>query len=226
MTGIYGRRSVAPFLVTYTTGLVASLLIADGLQAELVLAYNVSPNTAGTIAASIANNVTPLPLSRTGVVQGNAESFDGTNFTTNAAADLGQYFEWGWSASGASRDLAALDIAYRRANTNGPEALRIDLSVNGGAFQTVFSDNSIASQPQVGGEANPGIDLSAFDNVTSATFRLYAWAATGSSGRQLEIKPNVALAYADGIAVYAVPEPSTLAFSLFGLMFVRRSRRW
>jgi hypothetical protein len=211
--------------VKFLLMLVLCLLVSRSLRAELIVAYNVSPNTAGTIAASVANGVTPLPLSRTGVAQGNAESYDGTNFTTNATADLSQYFQWGWSTSGTPRDLATLDIAYRRANTNGPEALRIDLSVNGGAFQTVFSDNSIASQPQVGGEANPGIDLSSFDNVSSATFRLYAWAATGSSGRQLEIKPNAALAYSDGIAVYAVPEPTTITLLVVTLALVRCGRR-
>jgi hypothetical protein len=197
--------------------------------AALVVGYNVASNPEGALAASETGaGVTALPLSRgTGIIKGNTESYDGTQFTTADDADPNDYFQWGWSAS-APVDLTTLDIGYRRANTNGPRVLRIDVSVNGGAYQTVHSDAAIASTPVPTGEANLGIDLSSLDGVTSATFRLFAWDAPGSSGAQLEIKNYTSVAPLRGLAVFAVPEPSAavlfvLACSAIGMLRKRGS---
>jgi hypothetical protein len=201
-------------------------IFGEVFASELIVAYDVSNNPVGSLNASeIGAGVTPLPLSRgSGIVRGNTGSYDGTQFTTANTPDPNDYFEWGWSSSG-PRDLTTLDIAYRRANTNGPRILRIDLSANGQPYQTVFTDNDINSTANVIGEANT-IDVSAFDGVTSAVFRLFAWDSPGTSGSQLEIKNNPALGSLRGIAVYAVPEPSSLCPLLvaFGGWLTKRRR--
>ena len=72
-------------------------------------------------------------------------------------------------------NLTGLDIFYDRSGT-GVISISILASINGGVFNTIFTDSSIST----GGEAN-SLGLMAKD-VTNAVFRLAGWGSTNPLG--------------------------------------------
>jgi hypothetical protein len=98
-------------------------------------------------------------------------------------------------------------------NDGGPTTLEIQLSINGGSYSTVFTDDAVADQDSP--EVNHGINLSAFDNVTSATFRLFGFTPENSNG-QFYIQNFASIEGNRGIAVHgtlsAIPEPAAVLF--------------
>lgn len=162
-------------------------------------------------AAEFAVQITPLLLSRgAGLVPNQGITFNSSSWSTAATLNtsLTDYVQWGWSASTAQFNLEDITIQYDRSST-GPAQLAILLSINGGAFQNIFSDSSV----QIGDETHT-IGLTAFDNVASATFRLFGFSAS-STGGTLDIErfnadpePSRAI-LVRGFQV-AVPEPGCL----------------
>ena len=139
--------------------------------------------------------------------------------------DPEDYLQWGWANSPNAFDLETLDVRYDR-SASGPAQLEIHLAVNGGAFESILHDQEV----DVSGESLLGMDLSRFDAVNSATFRLYGYAASRSSGtfdlENFAMDPNYAVAV-NGTAT-SVPEPGGLAILLtlgVGTAVTARARR-
>lgn len=195
---------------------------------DIVLSYVTSSNS------SIAPSVQASGVTGSSLTGGSGISFDGNGFSWSEwdglslgdAVSSNEYFQWGFTSSSAY-DLSDLDIRYD-ALGNGPENLAIQVAINGGAFQTIYTDNAVAT----GGFDAADISLAAFSNVTSAVFRLFAWNANNDRGR-LNLENSTAFGNAAIVvngAATAVPEPASLA--LMGLAGVaaavashRRSRR-
>ncbi len=145
---------------------------------------------------------------------------DGTSAATAVAA--GNTNSWGFTS--AAVDLTNFSFRYDRSNT-GPAQGVIQLSVNGGAFVDVFSDSDI----NAAGEENLLIDLSSFDNVTSATFRFAGWGASSAAGTfdwENTANINGASFQLTGEAAQAVPEPATMiALAAAGLAAASRRKK-
>ena len=160
------------------------------------------------VATEWIPGVTPLDLSRgAGLNAGSGATFNSSGWTDEPT----DYLEWGWSAS-QPIDLTDLDLRYDR-SASGPSVVDIQLSINGGAFASIFNDPLVDDL----GEDVLDIDLTAFTDVTSATFRLFGTSASGATGTfDLEpltgVSPNAAIVVS-GTAV-PVPEPSSQALAL------------
>ncbi|MGL5083095.1 MAG: Ig-like domain-containing protein [Microcoleaceae cyanobacterium] len=135
---------------------------------------SLAPSTQGV-------GVTGLDLTRgSGIISATGSTFNSSGW--NDSVDLpgaianNDFLQWGFNSTTAY-DLSDLDIRYDRSGT-GPNQVNIQISVNGGAFQSFFSDSSVSDV----GENNPDLNLSGFTNVTAATFRLYGFGATAAAG--------------------------------------------
>jgi len=178
----------------------------------------------GLPATTIASGVSALDLSRgSGISKNTGSTYNSRGWTTAGTIDSDDYLEWGWSDATVPFNLTDLDIRYDRSGS-GPKQLEIRLSTNGGAFQSVFSDSSVGEN----GETHLDIDLTGFTNVTSATFRLFAFDADSAAGT-FDIENNASISngsVAGGIAVSgaSVPEPSVLILTLLGAAIASGSR--
>ena len=135
------------------------------------------------------------------------------------------FLAFGWSDSSVTYDLTDLTWQYDR-NPNGPEQIVMTLSTNGGPELIVFSDSFVNP-----GDETATVDLSSFDAVDSARFRVYGFDAVTSSGT-FDIE-EIVDGEARGILirgeVTAVPEPATMALlaSIGTATWIRsRNRRW
>ncbi|MEM9773871.1 MAG: ExeM/NucH family extracellular endonuclease, partial [Chloroflexota bacterium] len=166
------------------------------------------PGNGATVSPAFeATNVTGAALSRgAGVSQTSGGNFNSNNWTQGgdlaAAQSNNDYIEWGFTST-TPFDLSTMDIRYDRSGS-GPTSIVIQVAINGGTFQTVFTDTSVSSN----GENNLGIDLSSLDAVTSATFRLYGFGAT-SSGGTFDIEDTNLFDGANGLIIYG--ESSTVS---------------
>jgi predicted extracellular nuclease len=164
------------------------------------LSYN-SVNGSSVPPSSAGPGVTGLDLTRgSGINQNaggtfNSNSWNGIDLASAQTAN--DFLQWGFTSTTAY-DLTDFDIRYDRSGT-GPNSLAIQASINGGSFQTIFTDTNVNEA----GENNLDIDLSAFDNVTSATFRLFAWGARSSQGT-FDIE-DIGTGAGNGIRVFAEP---------------------
>lgn len=198
---------------------VAAVLSGQVASGGVIVAYDAANSPTTAPAAEVLGGVTPLDLSRgPGVSAGSGATFNTIGWTDEAT----DYLEWGWSSS-SPLQLTDLDLRYDR-SASGPSMLEILLSVNGGAFNSIFLDNSVSES----GEEALDIDLSSFSNVTSATFRLLGSGASSSTGT-FDIEPLTGISPDRGIVVNgvaAVPEPGAIAlFGVGGLMLLSRLRR-
>ncbi|MCA9152607.1 MAG: hypothetical protein KDA92_25060 [Planctomycetales bacterium] len=192
-------------------------------HAELILAYDSSNSATGAVASEWWPGVVTMPLVRgEGLSPGTGGTFNSSGWTEEPT----DYLEWGWSSS-QPINLSDLDLRYDR-SSSGPAVVDIQLSVNGGAFQSIFHDSDV----NVSGEDNFDIDLSAFTSVSSAAFRLFGTGASSGAGT-FDIEPLSGVSPARGIvvngSVAAVPEPSSfvlasLAIGCLGLHQLRRRK--
>ncbi|QDT17717.1 PEP-CTERM sorting domain-containing protein [Alienimonas californiensis] len=194
---------------------------ASVASGDLIVAFQ-SKTSSGTVPAGLTGaGVIDTPLERGGGLKADSGgTFSSTGWTVEGdvatAIAAGDFLTWGFT-SDAAYDLTDLGIRYDR-TFSGPGSLAIDLSVNGGNFERVFSDDDVDAT----GETLSGIDLSRFSGVTSATFRLAGWDALLSTGL-FEIENDFTIGGASyGIVVNgdvagpaAVPEPG--AALLLGL---------
>jgi hypothetical protein len=219
--------------------LFAAIAIAVGLSAGMATAATIAiwpaaPNGA-TLPATTANAVfgtVAADLARgSGIVQANGSTFNSSGFSTSStsfadAVTEGDYLSFGFTTT-TPVDLTDMDIRYDRSGT-GPNQLQIQLSVNGGLFTPVFTDNSVSDL----GEDNLSIPLSLFTNVTSATFRTPKFGATSTNGTFDIETINFAGGGTVGIEVRGtasatVPEPTALVLvglACSGLGLFRRFR--
>ena len=191
------------------------------VDATLVVGYDTSTNPSGGLAASESgSSVVSSDLVRgsglnpgPGTSSFNSDGWDTSNASfADAIADQ-EFLTWGWTSS-PSLALGRLELRYDR-SSQGPDQMRIDLAVNGGAFSTVYTDLAVSTT----GTDALNIDLTSFTGVTSAVFRLVAFGATNGNGtfdiENYQTGPN------RGIAVFAVPEPASLTLmGVAALLFV------
>ena len=222
---------------SFFVGLIA-IATSVPCHAAVIVAYDTTnPNFATTNApapnlpaADEAPGVTALDLARgPGVTPASGIAFNSSGWSTSSNVNIGSgdYISWGWSSSPAY-DLEALFIEYD-VSDSGPRQLVITAQFNDDAPLTVFTDASISV-----GDEELELDLTAFDAITSAEFRLFGFDA-GSAGGTLDIErydldPNDFAPFPDrGIILTgdltAVPEPtSLLAMAVLGSAWTIRRR--
>jgi hypothetical protein len=209
-------------LTTLAATLVALLNLTVGAQAGLLVAYDGANSTGALPASEFDPLLTPIDLMRgSGLNAGTGATYNSSGWTDEAT----DYLEWGWSSS-PPINLTDLDLRYDRSGS-GPTSLDIQLSVNGGAYQTIYTDTDVLDT----GEDALDIDLSSFLDVTSASFRLFGFGASSASGT-FDIEPLGGVTPDRGIVVNgvaAVPEPSSLGLLLAAglpLALIVRRRCW
>ncbi|HBE68018.1 MAG TPA: hypothetical protein DDW52_07695 [Planctomycetaceae bacterium] len=204
---------------------VALLIVGGVARADFVLLGYDTTNPNGENgapspdlpAADVAGFITPLLLSRgAGVNPNQGIAFNSNNWSLASSADLSsdKYIQWGWSASTQNVDLTNMTLQYD-VSDKGPDQLVIAISVDGGSFSTIFTDTAVDPSDET-----HTIDLSAFTNVETATFRLFGFDADDPGGT-LDIEEIVEDG-ARGIFVRgdlsAVPEPSCLGLLGFAAL--------
>lgn len=162
---------------------VALVLSMNAASAATVIDYTAvgsggSPSLGATTAAP---GVTAGQMSAgAGLGSAGASGWNWDGWTATGAADAlsqGQVWSWGFSSAQAW-DLTSFSIRLGR-NGNGPQDFLIEMAVNGASsFATVLTGSSIATN----GTSFLNIDLSSFDAITSASFRLIAWGARKQKG--------------------------------------------
>lgn len=195
-----------------TSGVVAVMVCLAGTQvaeSALIVGYSGTQTPVEQTGAGVTNaGLTRGP----GVTQGGSTVYETKDWTTGASPSATDYVQFGWTASpGWGFDLTSLEIQYRRTGS-GPTALQIQIQVNNGSFVTFFTDNTVIVQGEF-----QNIDLSAYNGVTSAIFRIFAYNARNGSGQldlyNFETGPPAFAIRIGGVT--ATPEPTSLA--VFGL---------
>ncbi len=215
--------------------LLLSVALAADLNADFVIVGYNSTNPNGSngppspnLNAAESQFVTPLQLSRgAGVNPNQGITFNSNNWSTASTVDLSsdKYIQWGWSGSTQSLDLSSMTLQYDRSNS-GPTRLAIAVSINGGLFSSIFTDNSVF----VGDDTN-AISLASFRSVNSATFRLFGFNASSTSGtldiERFTTDPDPSRGIVVRGDITAVPEPSSFilvaALMVLALPAVRRN---
>lgn len=211
-------------LITVALGVVA----AQANAATLFEIVSFNTDTTGPLTQNVDAGVSSVAVYQRGPGLDfnaggtfNSKGFDDGTDAGTAIAN-GNYITWGFTSS--AFDLTSMSFRYDRSNT-GPALGVIQLSINGGAFADVFSDSDINAS----GEENLAVDLSSFDNVTSATFRFAGWGATSNAGTfDFENTANINGASFQllGEAANPVPEPATMTVLVAaGLAATARRKR-
>lgn len=142
----------------------------------------------------------------------------GTTQATALAAN--DFVTWGLSFNQAW-NLDSFDIAYLR-GSQGPDDMAIQISINGGPFTNVHTDTAVATTT----ELHQNINLQAFDNVTSVSFRMLGWLAgnTTTTNGWFQFQNNANIQSGSfRLNATAVPEPA--AAGLLGLLALGLLRR-
>ncbi|TWU41684.1 hypothetical protein Poly51_63910 [Rubripirellula tenax] len=202
---------------------ILQLCFATAASADLIVSYRPTGGF-GSTASSTGTGVTGLDLARGPGIDATTFSngfYAASQWTTSSSLDLDDYFQWGFTSTNAF-DLTTLDLAYSR-DSNGPKQIDVQFSTDGVSFSSVFDDASVVDF----GEANRNIDISAFTNVTSGTFRLYGFDAAETFGKfaLLDVLGGGNSIIVNG-NLTAVPEPSSLLLvATCGSLFAFRRRR-
>jgi hypothetical protein len=215
-----------PGFLSALTAIVCTVVLTAAASAQSVIVGYDSTNPNGSggapapdlAAAEFLAQVVPMLLSRgPGLVPNQGVTFNSRDWSASAtfSAASPDYVQWGWSSSTTGFNLENFTIQYDR-SASGPAQLAIQLSANGGAYQTVFSDSSV----NIGDETHT-VSLTAFDNITSATFRLFGFDAAASTGtldiERFNADPNPSRAIVvRGFAV-AIPEPGFMGVAMLAM---------
>ncbi|MEM6409612.1 MAG: VPLPA-CTERM sorting domain-containing protein [Pseudomonadota bacterium] len=185
-------------------------------HAGIVFAYNSSNSADGIEATATGLGVTASKLERGSMLEQQASlTFNSRNWLRQGNRDWafleGSYLTWGFESS-TGYDLDTLSFGYD-SSSNGPKSLALDALINGKWYRNLFSASGLT---HTGGLAL-GIDLSAFENVTSASFYLLGWGANKAKGT-FDLEDTLA----DGSAVSLTGRPQEVAspsdmFALRGL---------
>jgi hypothetical protein len=212
---------------------VAASCVFLAAQASAVTLFGIisGPTVSASSAVGVDPSVTVASSSGSvyqrgsGLIANSGGTFNSESFLTTsqaAAIAAGDFITWSFS-SAAGVDLTSFNIRYDRSNS-GPTSLVIQLDAGSG-FTTVHTDTSINAS----GEDNLGIDLSAFDNVTSGTFRLVAWGGSTGGTFDFENSAPIGVIGSQNVSFVLegepVPEPATMTvLAAAGLLAARRRK--
>ena len=221
--GLGGRTALTAVLACAA----ASVLVSNQANGALVVSalYNFTGSSlasADSDANSAAGSIAATGLtSGSGVSVGNGNPAPGFSFAGSlpTSQNTGEYISFTVTAtSGHAIDLATgsgtltMSLAVSATPTLGLN-WAVRSSVDG--YASNLGTGTISSTTFSTGTTSFGSLGSSYDNLSSVTFRIYAYSTAGST-RNL---------YADNITlndtiVTAVPEPTNYALAGFGLMFV------
>ncbi len=205
-------------------------------QASAVTLFGIvsGPTVSASSAVGVDAAITVATVSGSVYVRGQGLSAAGASSTFNsqgyATNSVGlaitnrDFITWSFTSS-TGHDLTSANIRYDRSGT-GPDDLAFQFSTDGTNFTTIFTDTAVSDS----GENVLNIDLSAFDNVTSGTFRVVGWNASSATGT-FDFENNAAIGTIGSADVSfiltgePVPEPTTMAIlAAAGLMAARRRK--
>jgi uncharacterized repeat protein (TIGR01451 family) len=178
--------------VALATGLVLSCALFQPVQAQTVMAtWLTQTQTAGATpqdppqapqAAPLGVGVTASSLTRVGVDYiAAADSFNADNWPLGGF-NVGKRFEWSVATTGPYA-FQGLTLTLRRSGT-GPDLVRLDVRVDGGAWTTVDSwtlPNANAQTRTITRAQWEAVFGSARAN-SAIGFRLHAWSASNALG--------------------------------------------
>jgi len=208
---------------------------AAGANAATIAAFTSTPTGGDLSADALGAGVTSANLTRGSGLNaflGNSQTYNSRSWTIDGskaeASNTGDFLSWGFE-SAIGYDLTSLSFGYDRSPT-GPVSIALDIILrdaitNAITAQTqIFADTSVASNSS----ATAVIDLTQFDAITNAEFRLFGWNATGATGT-FDIENRASLG-TKGIVIAgeisAVPLPASLPLlaGAFGLLTLGRRR--
>ena len=154
----------------------------------------------------------------------NFDDWDTASVSSADALAANDFWTWGFESSSAY-DLTDFSIRLDRSGA-GPDDFLIELAINGsGSFVSVLSHDF---QDSANGVNFLNVDLSGFDSVTDADFRLTAFNSESAAGTfDLELLPSSSNGIIITGEVSAVPLPAPalmLLAGLFGLGALRFRR--
>lgn len=224
---------------TTLVALCGAAILAANANAQLAgWEFNTNSGNEISVAATTLNtDLDPASITRGAGIDpsGLSNAFSASDFTLDGtqanAITNNDYFQVTLSAKvGFVLSLSTLDVNLRRSST-GPNTYIWRYSV-GGAFTSIGSPVTVVGNPTSGAAQTPlGLSgISALQNMsaaTVATFRLYAYGATATTGTfAVGRLTGNDLAFAGTIT--AVPEPHEYALGLGALVvlvaYARRRR--
>ncbi|MEP5760443.1 MAG: VPLPA-CTERM sorting domain-containing protein [Litoreibacter sp.] len=219
--------------IILSVGLTA--VSAMGVNAATIAAFTSVASEGALSAETLGTGVASAEISRgSGLTArlGSSLTFNSNNWSIGGsqadASAAGDFLSWDFVSS-VGYDLTSLAFGYDRSAT-GPVSIALDIILRDDFTNEITSQEQIFADVSVASNSTETafIDLSAFDAITNAEFRLFGWGATGSSGT-FDIENRASLG-TNGIVisgeVSAVPLPASLPLlaGAFGLLAWGRRR--